>query len=456
MAARDWQIYLPRRAWQLAACEATLILAALASGFALRFGHDALLLLQDDGGGLKLGAVCLVCMACMYGYALYDSAVLGNFRMSWARLVQVLGTVALVLALLDWEFPNLNLGWRISFDGLLVSGMALCLTRPLFLFWNRHPRLSDSVLLVGEGGLADKLQRELRRRPELGMTWAGTVETVQAGEMVARLARRSPERGGAPRRLVAALPGGWSAFAPALVRQLRAAGYQLEDGLSFYEQVTGKLPIAELAEQSPRFEAGAHLPTATLRAKRAVDCLIALAGLLLLWPLLLAVAILIRLDSPGPAIFRQRRVGRMGRLFTVYKFRSMRVIADADGKATPAGERDPRCTRVGRWLRRLRLDELPQLFNILRGDMSLVGPRPFVPEQEQTCLQTLPFYAQRWTVPPGATGWAQVNRGYCATLEDNAEKLAYDLFYVKHASLAFDLLILFQTLKIVGLGRGGR
>ncbi len=134
----------------------------------------------------------------------------------------------------------------------------------------------------------------------------------------------------------------------------------------------------------------------------------------------------------------------------------MYVNADAGGIARPADQRDIRCTRVGRWLRRARLDALPQLWNILRGDMSLVGPRPFVPEQEAECVRAIPGYELRWQVPPGATGWAQVHRGDCAPLEDNREKLAYDLFYVKHLSVALDLVILFQTVKILLLGRGGR
>jgi lipopolysaccharide/colanic/teichoic acid biosynthesis glycosyltransferase len=170
---------------------------------------------------------------------------------------------------------------------------------------------------------------------------------------------------------------------------------------------------------------------------------------------MLLAMIAIRLDSPGPAIFRQKRVGEHGKLFTVYKFRSMYDGSDRK-ELRPAEHGDNRITRVGKWLRRTRIDELPQLFNIVKGDMAFVGPRPFVPEQEEECAAKIPFYKERWLVKPGATGWAQINRGYNATLEDNREKLAYDLFYIKNVSLGLDLFIMFSTVKILLLGRGGR
>jgi lipopolysaccharide/colanic/teichoic acid biosynthesis glycosyltransferase len=170
-------------------------------------------------------------------------------------------------------------------------------------------------------------------------------------------------------------------------------------------------------------------------------------------PLMALIALIIRLDSPGPVIFRQKRVGKNGRIFTLFKFRSMREDADP---GRPAQERDDRVTRVGRWLRRTRLDELPQLYNILRGDMHFVGPRPCIPADEAECARQIPSYSHRWTVQPGVTGWAQVHNGYCASLADHIDKLGYDLYYIQHMSAGLDLLILFQTTKILLLGRGAR
>jgi lipopolysaccharide/colanic/teichoic acid biosynthesis glycosyltransferase len=153
-------------------------------------------------------------------------------------------------------------------------------------------------------------------------------------------------------------------------------------------------------------------------------------------------------------------VGRGGRTFKLFKFRSMSLREEGDsapnGRFDSAGLEDERLTRVGKWIRRLRLDELPQLYNILRGDMDIVGPRPFMLEEEAELSQRIPFYKERWAVRPGATGWAQVRRPYCTTLKDNEEKLSYDLFYLTNMSLGFDLLIIFQTVKTMVLGRGSR
>jgi len=162
------------------------------------------------------------------------------------------------------------------------------------------------------------------------------------------------------------------------------------------------------------------------------------------------------LDTGCPILFRQKRVGKNGKLFTLYKFRSMRLEEGATERARPAEEGDERFTRTGGWLRKSRMDELPQLCNVLRGDMSFVGPRPFMVEEEFELAKQIPFYEQRWSVSPGVTGWAQIRRAYCATLADNKEKLSYDLYYIKNMSVSLDLLILFETLKILLLTRGSR
>jgi lipopolysaccharide/colanic/teichoic acid biosynthesis glycosyltransferase len=183
--------------------------------------------------------------------------------------------------------------------------------------------------------------------------------------------------------------------------------------------------------------------------KRALSVLFSTLGLVLAFPLMAIIALAIKLDDGGPVLFRQKRVGKDGGLFTLNKFRTLKAGADQNGRFRPVQENDSRTTRIGRWLRRTHLDELPQLVNVLHGEMDLVGPRPFVVDQEEECAANIPFYKWRWRVKPGATGWAQVNRGYCATLEDNAEKLAYDLFYIRNMSVGFDLLIILQTVKML-------
>lgn len=238
--------------------------------------------------------------------------------------------------------------------------------------------------------------------------------------------------------------------------QLKSHGVLVQDGSDLYEALTGKVLLNSLRLSSLLFARGFRVSRVLLVYKRIVSFTLSLVGLFVSLPVMALIALAIGLDSEGPVLFRQERVGKDGKAFKLTKFRSMRVGSDADGQSRPAQENDERLTRVGRWLRKTRLDELPQLYNILRGDMYFVGPRPFVPSQEEECARKIPFYRQRWTVKPGATGWAQVNRGYCATVEDNEEKLAYDLFYIKNVSIGLDLLILFRTVKILLLGRGAR
>jgi lipopolysaccharide/colanic/teichoic acid biosynthesis glycosyltransferase len=173
-------------------------------------------------------------------------------------------------------------------------------------------------------------------------------------------------------------------------------------------------------------------------------------------PLMAFIALAIFLDSRGPVIFKQKRVGQHGKQFTLYKFRTMRVNPKGDCCSRPTEVADARFTRIGRILRRMRLDELPQLVNILIGDMAFVGPRPFVPSEEVECEQHIPHYRHRWAIRPGVTGWAQVNRGYNVTIEDNKQKLAYDLYYIKNQSIGLDLLILLKTMKVALLGLGSR
>ncbi len=430
---------IPKRVVLLLCSEAVLVISALMLGVIAHWGGLGGWMLSHQEDGPRIAVVGGVCMLCMYYYDLYDSSMLINLRLALARLLQVLGTAALILAALYSMFPGLTLGRNIILIGLALAGVLVAGWRQLFFRLNRVHWLNEPVLIVGEGVLAAKLAEEFFSRPELGVRLAGMAsESADLAQGAGRVQAR---------RAIVVLPRPW----PEWVRGLGERGLQLQDGAAVYERITGQVALE--ADAAPMIPPSARM---TLRRKRLFSLAVAVPGLLLAWPLMLLISLAIRLDSPGPALFRQRRIGWQGRPFTLFKFRSMYVNADAGGAARPAGFRDARCTRVGRWLRRARLDELPQLWNILRGDMSLVGPRPFVPEQEAECVRAIPGYELRWQVPPGATGWAQVHHGYCATLEDNREKLAYDLFYVKHLSVALDLVILFQTVKILLLGRGGR
>jgi len=233
-------------------------------------------------------------------------------------------------------------------------------------------------------------------------------------------------------------------------------GVHIEEATSWLEKITGRIEVDQLYPSWIIFAKGFRFSGAFRFVRRVLNFGVALIGLLLTLPLLPFIVLAIKLDSPGPVLYKQKRVGREGAHFYCFKFRTMRADAEADTGATWALDDDPRITRVGRFLRRSRLDEIPQLWCVLKGDMQFVGPRPERPEFVEWLSTEIPFYGVRNVVRPGITGWAQIRYKYGNTLEDAKEKLQYDLFYIKNASIGLDLLIMFHTIKIVLLGRGGQ
>ena len=231
-------------------------------------------------------------------------------------------------------------------------------------------------------------------------------------------------------------------------------GVRFDHLASVYEQYTGKIAVENLRPSWMIFGDGFRRRPTVAALKRAFDVVLALVGLVLASPAMLVVWLVLRFGSKGPVLYSQTRVGKDGVNFTIYKFRSMRVDAEAASGAVWSTHNDPRVTPVGRFLRRTRLDELPQLWNVLRNDMSIVGPRPERPEFIAELSENIPFYGQRHVVRPGLTGWAQVRHRYGSTVDDAQDKLQYDLFYIKHLSLAFDLYIVLETVKTVLVRRG--
>jgi sugar transferase (PEP-CTERM system associated) len=235
----------------------------------------------------------------------------------------------------------------------------------------------------------------------------------------------------------------------------RLKGVRVDDGMAFTEDLAGKLSVENLHPSSLIFSNGFRRSSFFRKAKRCVDVLVSLLGLVLSGPLTLAVALAIRLESKGPVLYRQERVGEDGKVFSLLKFRSMGVDAEQNGPVW-AGKNDNRVTRVGKIIRKLRLDEIPQMINVLRGEMSFVGPRPERPFFVERLKREIPYYSQRHTLKPGITGWAQVRYPYGASKEDALEKLKFDLYYVKHMSIFFDLMIVLETIKTVLFSKGAR
>jgi exopolysaccharide biosynthesis polyprenyl glycosylphosphotransferase len=237
---------------------------------------------------------------------------------------------------------------------------------------------------------------------------------------------------------------------------LRIAGVRVEEATNWLEKMSGKIEVSELYPSWLIYAEGFRFSAPFRFGRRLLNFSVAFIGLLLSLPLLPFIVLAVKLGSPGPVLYRQKRVGRGGKVFDCYKFRTMRQDAEADTGATWATDDDPRITRVGKFLRMSRLDEIPQLWCVLKGDMHFVGPRPERPEFVQWLEKEIPYYGVRHMVRPGITGWAQVKYKYGNTLDDAREKLQYDLFYIKNASPALDLWIMFQTIKIVLLGRGAQ
>ena len=237
---------------------------------------------------------------------------------------------------------------------------------------------------------------------------------------------------------------------------LRMDGVKIEEATTWLEKISGKIEVENLYPSWLIFGDGFRRSASFIAIRRTISLVISLIGLVLTLPLLPLIVLAIRLDSKGPILYTQTRVGKGGRLFKVIKFRTMREDAEAESGPRWADDKDPRVTRVGKFLRSSRLDEIPQLWCVLKGEMAFVGPRPERPEFIEWLSKEIPYYGVRHMVRPGVTGWAQVKYKYGNTVDDAREKLQYDLFYIKNASIGLDLLIMFQTIKTVLLGRGAQ
>ncbi len=347
----------------------------------------------------------------------------------------------------------------------LLALMAILCTYRTGIDWV-HQRLSpkENVLLVGSSPTIELLARTITFRKGLPLRLRGVLvapgERPRSPVLAAAACGTYQDLAVVTRSLraqrVAVCAEAAQALSPAALLDLRRQGSHVDDALTMYEAMTGRVPVDLLAGRNMSY--GRALAESSFRSGlyRVAGALGAAAALLLAAPLMIAVAIAIKLDSRGPVFYRQERVGLHGQSFFVRKFRSMRVDCEAASGPVWAQLKDPRITRIGRTLRSLRIDELPQFFNVLSGEMAFVGPRPERPHFVALLEQRIQYYGVRHGVRPGITGWAQVCAGYGASVDDSQEKLEYDLFYLKNRSLALDMLVLLKTVKIVICGKGAR
>ena len=454
---RLFKVYYPLRTLVLLAGEALIVWVSFVLGTVLQ-NQDSWLLLNVEGGYLKILAVTGVVLLLSHWLDQYDSANLGAKWEQIFRMLLVLGFLALALSAVGFLFPNLLPGNGSVLAGLIILTFTLFCWRGAYSWMVKQPFLRERVYVLGTGERAERLVRGLRARSALGIEvvgWTGDVEGELTRDSVASHLMELVSGRRVHRVIVAMLDRRGTLPVEELL-DLRLVGVKVEEATSWLERISGRIEVEQLYPSWLIFADGFRFSSFFRLVRRALNFSVALAGTVISLPLLPFIVLAVKLDSPGAVLYRQQRVGRRGVTFYCYKFRTMRVDAEADTGATWATDDDPRITRVGKFLRASRLDEIPQLWCVLKGDMHFVGPRPERPEFVEWLSKQIPYYGVRHVVRPGITGWAQVQYKYGNTLEDAREKLQYDLFYIKNASLGLDLLIWFQTIKIVLLGRGAQ
>ncbi len=404
-----------------------------------------------------------LCQLCFYYNDLYDLTVVHSSRELLVRLLQAAGAAAIVLAVASIAAPSLILDSGTFVTALGVFVVAVLTWRIAFNHFAHDPHLEERILIVGTGQIARMLAQQIGIQQDFAYRLVGFVEESDDAPIVRQHdilgAASEIDRIVADRRVDRIVVGLSDRRGRLPIEQLlraKVSGVRVEDATTTYERLTGKILIDDLKPSWLIFSDGFRASRATRFVKRLLDLVFSIIGVVLSMPLIALTAIAIRLDSAGPILYSQARVGENGRVFNVFKFRSMRTDAEREGTPVWARDKDDRITRVGRFIRRTRLDELPQFWNVLRGDMSFVGPRPERPFFVEQLAQEIPFYVQRLAVKPGLTGWAQVKYQYGSTVEDAMEKLRYDLYYIKHLSIVFDLTIVLDTVKVILFGKGAK
>jgi sugar transferase (PEP-CTERM system associated) len=415
----------------------------------------------------QAAALSLCCIVAFYYNDLYDLRIVRSFSEFGSRLLQSFGVALILLAGFYTLFPDTRIaGGRFASSLLIIVGVLLPL-RALGYAIMRRRAFAERVLILGTGQVARTLIPEIETRPHHRYTIVGVVDEGGSQEgppfrypllgPLERLDKIIEEI--TPDRIIVALAERRGRMPMRQLLNAEAHGILVEDGLTTYENFTGKLAIEALTPSFLIFSGAFRKSRLLLAVRRLISLGAAVVGLVLTAPLMVLVALATKLDSPGPVFFIDERAGRGGRPFYLIKFRTMRKqTSDSEAEEYSVWSRDDsnRVTRVGRWIRKFRLDELPQFWNILRGDMDLVGPRPEIMRNVKTMTEQIPYYSLRHVVRPGLTGWAQVRYGYSVSLEQVTEKMRHDLFYIKHMSLWLDLRILADTLKIGLFGRGAQ
>jgi sugar transferase (PEP-CTERM system associated) len=446
--------------------EAGLLFSSMIVAAYIRLGTvDADYELTIRHGFYKAIVTSVFCLGTFYLYDLYDFVVIHDRKELVLRLIQALGLAWIALAVTFYILPQLMVGRGVSFIALPLA-LTLMVGWRISIHWLLgHPNLGEKILIIGDGETAIEVAREVLERRDAGYRVVGFVGDKP--ELVGQ-SLINPQVIGITSdlkqivanqkidRIVVAMNERRGQFPVQELLDLSLSGnVTIEECTSFYERLTGRVHLNMLRPSWLIFSGPKKQDAVTSFIRTILHRGAALIGGILSLPIAIITAILIKLDSKGPVLYKQERVGKNGRTFMVLKFRSMHVDAEKHGPVW-ARDADDRVTRVGRIIRKIRVDEIPQFWNILKGDMNFIGPRPERPHFVSQLAKEITFYEQRHLIPPGLTGWAQIKYPYGSSVEDARQKLQYDLYYIKNQSLTLDAIILFETVKTILFGRGAR
>jgi sugar transferase (PEP-CTERM system associated) len=429
----------------------------------IRLGDELGIYLFESGGLARAAVVVASIILGLHFIDLYTRIQVKSRLRLLMDLNQVVGIALLVQGLISYATPNLKLGRGVMLLGTLMSFAVLFAWR---IFYARFilTAVSERFLFLGSNEVVAEMAEHIGTHPELGLSIVGYLANgVEPGTelgggkvlgCIGDVRKIAAEL--RPSRIVVGMTERRDRMPVTDLLELRFAGFAIEEAGATFEAVCGRISTKVMRPSQLIFSGELGPRRGRVAIQGVLNFAISLLGAIITLPIMALVALSVKLTSRGPVLYRQTRVGKNGSTFLVYKFRSMRVDAEAETGAVWASKDDPRTTPIGKWLRRLRLDELPQFFNVLRGEMSLVGPRPERPEFVKTLSEQIPYYRQRHCVRPGITGWAQINHKYGDTLEDTVTKLEYDFYYIKNISPSLDAYIIFHTLKTMLLSRGSQ
>ena len=461
---RIFRVYVPVGTLTLLISEITLLATAFFLACYIALPFDPSIFLFDEGGWVRISLVVASILIGLYFYDLYTDLFVKSRIVLLQQLCLIIGSAFLLQGFISYVDLNLRVPIRVMILGNLLSVAAIFGWRIFFSTYAIQVVNRDSLLLVGGGQLLEDIATYISKNPETGLRIAGYLDdtaeagTVRPGGTLLGPLAALEEVAAAirPSRIVVGMQERRNKMPVNSLLELRFDGYIIEEAAAVYERISGRVQVKQLRPSQLIYSGELGPRRSDLLYQAAFNKVIAVIGIIVSSPLMLLTALAVRVTSPGPILYRQIRVGLDGVPFSLYKFRSMRADAEAKTGAVWASKNDPRVTSVGRIIRKIRFDELPQLFNVIRGEMSIVGPRPERPEFVKEFSEHIPYYRQRHCVRPGITGWAQINYKYGDTLEDVVCKLEYDLYYIKNMALSLDTYIIFHTIKAMLLSRGAQ